>query len=127
MNIDSAREYCLSMPHATESIQWGNDLVIKVGGKMFAVMVLEPADVWISFKCTPEEFAELVERPGIIPAPYAARYKWVALQTRDALTQSELKYQLRRSYELVLEKLPKRILSTLNHQKSATPSRKPRK
>ena len=113
MTIDSVREYCLSMPQATESIQWGNDLIMKVGGKMFAVMVLEPAPVWISFRCTPEEFAELVERPGIIPAPYAARYNWVALQTRDALSQSELKRQLQRSYDLVVEKLPKKVRSNL--------------
>ena len=114
MTIDSARNFCLSFPHATESIQWGNDLVMKVGGKMFAVMVLEPAKVWISFKCTPEEFAELTERPGIIPAPYAARYHWVALETKDSLTASELKTQLRRSYELVLEKLPKKLRARLS-------------
>ena len=113
MTIDSVREYCLSMPHATESIQWGDDLVMKVGGKMFAVIVLEPAAVWISFKSTPEEFAELIERPGIVPAPYAARYHWVALQTRDALTQSELKRQLAQSYSLVLDKLPKRVRAGL--------------
>src|SRR5579872_1696303 len=106
MTIDSVREYCLSFPHVTESIQWGNDLVMKVGGKMFAVVVLEPARVWLSFKCLPEEFAELTERPGIIPAPYAARYHWVALETRDAITTSELKQHLRRSYDLVREKLP---------------------
>ena len=113
MTIDAVREYCLSLPHATESIQWGNDLVMKVGGKMFAVMVLEPASVWISFKCTPEDFAELTERPGIIPAPYAARYYWVALQTKDALPNTELKQRLRQSYDLVLEKLPKKARAAL--------------
>ena len=113
MTIDSAREYCLSMPHAAESLQWGNDLVMKVGGKMFAVIVLEPAKVWISFKCTPEEFAELTERPGVIPAPYSARYYWVALQTKDALNTTELKQHLRQSYELVFEKLPKRTRAGL--------------
>jgi len=101
------------MPYATESIQWGNDLVMKVGGKMFAVMALEPSPVWLSFKCTPEDFAELIERPGILPAPYVARYHWVALETRDALTAAELKHQLRRSYELVLEKLPRKTRSAL--------------
>ena len=120
MSIDFVREYCLSFPHATESIQWGNDLVMKVGGKMFAVMVLEPARVWLSFKCSPEEYAELVERPGIIPAPYAARYHWVALETRDALTQTELRQRLKRSYELVLEKLSKKTRAGLK-----PPSRSP--
>jgi len=113
MNTDSVREFCLAMSHVTESVQWGNDLVMKVGGKMFAVMALEPASVWLSFKCTPEDFAELTERRGIIPAPYVARYYWVALENQDALTTAELKHQLRRSYELVFEKLPKKVRSAL--------------
>jgi predicted DNA-binding protein (MmcQ/YjbR family) len=113
MTIEAVREYCLSFPHATESIQWENDLVLKVGGKMFAVMVLEPARVWISFKCTPEDFAELTERPGIIPAPYAARYHWVALESKDALTNSELKDRLRESYDLVFTKLTKKVRAAL--------------
>ena len=113
MNIDSVREFCLAMPYATESVQWGNDLVMKVGGKMFAVMVLEPSSVWLSFKCTLEDFAELTERPGVIPAPYVARYHWVALESGDALTTAELKHQLRRSYDLVFEKLPKKTRAAL--------------
>jgi predicted DNA-binding protein (MmcQ/YjbR family) len=113
MNIDWVRSYCMSLPHAAESVQWGNDLVFKINGKMFAVVVLEPAKVWLSFKCSPEEFAQLIERPGIIPAPYSARYHWVALETEDALTVSELKTLLRRSYDLVVEKLPKKARAAL--------------
>src|ERR1700751_6048534 len=113
MTTEAVREYCLKFPHVTESIQWGNDLVFKVGGKMFAVTVLEASSVWISFKCSPEDFAELTERPNIIPAPYAARYYWIALQTRDALGNAELKSRLRQSYDLVLEKLPKKIRTSL--------------
>jgi predicted DNA-binding protein (MmcQ/YjbR family) len=41
----------------------------------------------LSFKCTPEKFSELVEQEGIIPAPYVARYHWVALEDLDALSQ----------------------------------------
>jgi predicted DNA-binding protein (MmcQ/YjbR family) len=113
MNIDWVRSYCMSLPHATESLQWGNDLVFKISGKMFAVVVLEPTKVWLSFKCPPEEFAELIERRDIIPAPYSARYHWVALETEDALTVSELKTLLRRSYDLVVEKLPKKARAAL--------------
>ncbi|MGH9531875.1 MAG: MmcQ/YjbR family DNA-binding protein [Terriglobales bacterium] len=66
MNIDSVRAFCLSRPHATEGIQWDNDLLFRLGGKMFTIMALEPhARYRVSFKTTPEEFAELVERPGI--------------------------------------------------------------
>ncbi|MCW5983347.1 MAG: MmcQ/YjbR family DNA-binding protein [Bryobacteraceae bacterium] len=38
------------MPHAAESVQWGNDLVFKVGGKMFAILPLEPPATLASFK-----------------------------------------------------------------------------
>jgi predicted DNA-binding protein (MmcQ/YjbR family) len=113
VDIDWVREYCMSMPHATESLQWGDDLVFKVGGKMFAALVLKPAPVWLTFKCMPEAFAELTERPGIIPAPYSARYYWIALQTREALRQNELERLLRNSYELVLEKLPRKTRAAL--------------
>jgi predicted DNA-binding protein (MmcQ/YjbR family) len=73
MNTEWVRRYCLSLPRATETLQWGHDLVFKIGGKMFAVMNLEPFPPWLSFKCSAEDFAELTERPGIIPAPYLAR------------------------------------------------------
>jgi predicted DNA-binding protein (MmcQ/YjbR family) len=73
MAPDWIRKHCLSLPHTTETVQWGNDLVFKVGGKMYAVMALDPGPHVLSFKCSPEDFAELTERPGIIPAPYLAR------------------------------------------------------
>ncbi|HXM43786.1 MAG TPA: MmcQ/YjbR family DNA-binding protein [Bryobacteraceae bacterium] len=113
MNIEWVRRYCMSLPHATETVQWGEHLVFKIGGKVFAVLALEPAKVWMSLKCRPEEFADLVERPGIVQAPYFARNQWVALETEDALTAAELKRLVRTSYALVLEKLPKKLRSVL--------------
>lgn len=114
MDIESARVYCLSFPHATENLQWGNDLVFKIAGKMFAVTVLEGASKYcLSFKCTPEKFIELTEREGIDPAPYSARYHWVALERFDALREKELKALLRESYEMVRDKLPKKVRAQL--------------
>jgi predicted DNA-binding protein (MmcQ/YjbR family) len=113
MNIEWVRELCLSFPHATEKISWGHDLTFRVNEKIFAVTVLEPAPVWLSFKCAPETFAELTERMGIIPAPYMARAKWVALETKEALGTDELKQLLRESYDLVFAKLPKRTQESL--------------
>src|ERR1041384_1678148 len=98
----------MSLPHTTETVQWGSDLVFKIGGKMYAVAATEPARVFMSFKCSPENFAELGERQGIIPAPYMARAQWVALESEDALPATELKRLLRQAYELVLAKLPKK-------------------
>jgi predicted DNA-binding protein (MmcQ/YjbR family) len=120
MNADWLREVCLSFPGATEQIQWGNDLLFKVGGKMFAVTPLEPASVSLSFKASPENFAELTERQNIIPAPYLARAQWVALQTRDALPLDELSRLLRESYDMVFEKLPKKTRDMLLSAKPST-------
>jgi predicted DNA-binding protein (MmcQ/YjbR family) len=109
MNIDQLRKLCLSFPGTTEQIQWGDDLLFKVGGKMFAVTRLEPAKVWLSLKANPENFAELTERPGVIPAPYLARAKWISLETPDALPDAEIAELVRESYELVLAKLPRKL------------------
>jgi predicted DNA-binding protein (MmcQ/YjbR family) len=114
MDIEQVRAYCLSFPHVTETVQWGYDLVFKIGGKMFAVAALEAAPVCLSFKCTPETFAELVERDSIIPAPYVARYHWVALEHFNALRDKELKGLLRNAYDLVFEKLPRKAKAALD-------------
>ena len=109
MNVPWVRRLCLSLPHVTETVQWGDALVFKAGGKMFAVGSLEPQDgVWVSFKTAPEEFATLIEIPGVIPAPYLARAQWVALETEDALPAAELERLLRRAYDLIFAKLPKK-------------------
>ena len=113
MDVEWIRQYCMSLPHTTEKVQWGYDLVFKIGGKMYAVTPLEPAPVWLSFKCTPENFAELIERPNIIPAPYMARAQWVALENERALTRAEIKRLLRESYELVKARLPKKTQAAL--------------
>jgi predicted DNA-binding protein (MmcQ/YjbR family) len=126
MDAESIREFCLSLPHVDEKVQWGNDLLFRVGEKMFAVIALEPSHgVALSFKCTPEKFAELVELDGIIPAPYVARYHWVAFERFDALSERELKELIRNSYQLVLEKLPKKIKDGLGSKE--TPAARGRK
>jgi predicted DNA-binding protein (MmcQ/YjbR family) len=110
MDLESVRTYCLSFPQATENVQWGDDLVFKIAGKMFAITVLEGASKYcLSFKCTEENFAELIEQEGIDPAPYSARYHWVALENFDVMSEKELKALLRNSYDLVFEKLPKKV------------------
>jgi predicted DNA-binding protein (MmcQ/YjbR family) len=118
MALDFVRRYCMSLPHATETVQW-ESLVFKIGGKIFAIAVLEPARTWLSFKCAPDDFADLTERAGIIPAPYLARAQWVALETEEALTAAELKQYLRQSYELVVQKLTKKARAALGGGKSS--------
>src|ERR1700730_16341601 len=120
MNVDWLRDLCLSFPGATEQIQWGSDLLFKVAGKMFAVTPLEPAPVWLSFKASPENFAELTERPSIIPAPYLARAQWVALENKDALPPDELAHLLGESYDLICAKLPRKTRDSLSGSKPSS-------
>ena len=108
MTIDTVRTFCRALPGVTEDIKWGADLAFCVGGKMFCVLNTEPPHQ-MSFKCTPEDFADLVEREGLIPAPYLARAMWVqqSALADEALDRRELTRLLRSSYELVVAKLPK--------------------
>ena len=127
MDIEQVHAHCLSFPHVTEVVLWGNDLVFKIGGKMFAVISLEDtSDHCMSFKCTPEKFAELVEQDGIVPAPYVARYHWVALERFDVLSDKELKTLLRNAYDLVFEKLPKKLKAELEGQRAPAKTKKRR-
>jgi predicted DNA-binding protein (MmcQ/YjbR family) len=113
MTLQRIREICLAMPGATEQIQWGSDLVFKIGGKMFCVACTEPAPNAMSFKCDDETFAELIEREGAMPAPYLAKAKWVALETFDTLPDRELTPLVTRAYELVRDKLPQKLIAAL--------------
>jgi len=104
MNPDSIREYCLSFPHATENLQWEDDLCFKVGGKIFAILSLDALPQKMCFKCTPQSFADLCELEDIRPAPYVGRYKWVMLDRLDALRDDELRQLIGQSYEMVVKK-----------------------
>lgn len=127
--IDWVRAFCLSLPHTTENVQWEHDLLFRIAGKIFCVANLEPGmgPTKIAFKCTPEKFAELVEVEGIIPAPYMARNSWVAMVEINALRQPEIKQLIQRSYQLVLEKLPKKTQTELGAKPAAKAAKaKPR-
>jgi predicted DNA-binding protein (MmcQ/YjbR family) len=107
MNVDEIRAYCLAFPSTTENLQWEDDLCFKVRGKIFAIVSLTAVPQKLCFKCSPERFAELIEREDIRPAPYVGRYKWVMLDRLDALCSDELEDLIRQSYEMVAAKAPK--------------------
>ena len=122
MDLDSIRTYCLSLPHATEDIQWGNDLLFRISGKIFTGISLDPPHS-LSFKCTPEKFDELIELEGIIPAPYTARNKWVMLERLDALSDREIKSLIENSYQMIFSKLTKKAQAELGSTKKTTSPR----
>jgi predicted DNA-binding protein (MmcQ/YjbR family) len=123
MTLDSIREHCLSFAQTREQLQWGDSLLFKVAGKMFVIVSLNvERETRLSFKCTPESYAELVEREGITPTRYNMwKYHWVSLARLDTLPNHELKGLLHRSYELVAAKAIKKK----RQKKSAAPVRTP--
>jgi predicted DNA-binding protein (MmcQ/YjbR family) len=125
MKVDAIREYCLAFPAATENLQWGDDLCFKIRGKIFVIVGLDNPQLCL--KCTPETFAELIERKDIRPAPYVGRYKWVMLDRLDALRGDELRELIRESYEMVAAKAPqKTVKKTKSASRLAPPKKKKR-
>jgi predicted DNA-binding protein (MmcQ/YjbR family) len=124
MTLEKLRTRCLTYPGVTEQIQWGNNLVFKVGGKIFAIAATEPGDEHcLAFKCSDEGFAELVEIDGIVPAPYLARAKWVALERFDALSDREIETRIAEAYRIVVGKLTRKAQDEIKASKQTRSAR----
>jgi predicted DNA-binding protein (MmcQ/YjbR family) len=119
MDVERARAFLLGLPHAVETMQWGDNLVFwvgdkAVGGKMFCLLNLDAgAHGVVSYAAGPERFAELVEVEGMKPAPYMARIHWVAAERWDVLRNVEWEQELRAAHGITLGKLPAKVLAVL--------------
>ena len=112
MDIEELRKICTALPNVTEDIKWEHDLCFCIAGKMFCITGFQQP-MCVSLKVKEEEFDELCATGGIIPAPYLARYKWILVTDVNRFTKKEWKHYITQSYQLVKEKLPKKILKEL--------------
>lgn len=110
MQLKQVRGWVSRWPGVTEDVKWDYDAVFSVAGKMFCVLPVSGGD--ISFKVDDDAFLAVTDRPGIAPAPYLARAKWIQVAP-GAMPTAELKAAVRRSYELVRARLPKGVQRTL--------------
>ncbi|MBK6786685.1 MAG: MmcQ/YjbR family DNA-binding protein [Betaproteobacteria bacterium] len=109
-DFEPQRALAAALPGATEDIKWGADLVYSVGGKMFCVFLLEAGRAaTCSFKVDDERFLELTGVPGVIPAPYLARAKWVQVGRVHGLAGADLDALVRSSHALVASRLTKKL------------------
>ena len=119
MDNEAIREFCLSLPHVTETVNWGHHLVYwagdrDIGGKMFAMTDLDGTGFGVLwFHCGAERFDELREIEGICASPYLAKAFWVTVERWDVLRPRQIQDELRRAHALVLAKLPKRTQTIL--------------
>lgn len=110
MTPKALRAHCLSLPGAECVVQWGDDQVYKVAGKMFAVT--DAAVTKISFKCSEEAFNILTESGIAEPAPYLARAKWVRVAS-GTMPDAELRGRLTQAYAIVRGGLTRKVQAAL--------------
>lgn len=113
MNVETAREYCLSLPLATEDFPFDESiLAFRVAGKVFAMIDLEDTE-WFVMKCQPEYSLELRDSyPEITPAWHMNKKHWNQISMTGFLTDELIRSLIRHSYQEVVKKLPKKIKQT---------------
>jgi len=108
--FDAQRALAAALPGAVEDVKWGTDLVVSVGGRMFCVFLLRDGHAAnCSFKVDDDRFLELTGVPGVVPAPYLARAKWVQISPGHGLVAGDLDRLIRRSHALVGARLTKKL------------------
>lgn len=116
MNIEEYREYCLTKPGTSEGTPFGPDtLVFKVMGKMFALTGIEHFD-FINLKCDPEYAIELREQfdGSIRPGYHMNKKQWNSVDTDGSVPDDKIRHLIDHSYQLVVDKLPKKAKEELN-------------
>ncbi len=109
MNIESLRDFCLSLPACTEDFPFDeNTLVFRVGNKIF---LLTDVDEGQSFnaKCNPERAIELRELhpDAILPGYHMNKQHWNTVLLHADLDERLLREMIRHSYELIRNSLTK--------------------
>jgi predicted DNA-binding protein (MmcQ/YjbR family) len=114
MNQETLRDYCLSKKYATEDFPFDElTLVLKVGGKMFALIPLD-SEACISLKCNPELAIELREQyPAVQPAYHFNKKHWNQVFMDGSISENLVKEWIDHSYELVYKSLTRKIKEAL--------------
>lgn len=110
MTEPQLRKLVAAWPGVTLDVKWDDRLVASVDARMFAMINLprsaRPGEV--HFKVDDDLFLALTEQPGIVPAAYLARAKWVSVIEPLRYPQTWYAGRLRRAYELIGARLAKR-------------------
>ena len=110
MNVETIREYCLSLPQATEDFPFDETtLAFRIGGRIFAMINLERTE-WFVLKCQPDYALELRDRhPEIAPAWHMNKKHWNQLNLFGSLSDDLIRSLIRHSYNEVVKKLPRKL------------------
>jgi len=114
MGYADIEAHCLALAGVSVHTPWSGSRVFKVGGKMFAMIVMDgqrPSGIW--FKAGEASFRILTRVKGIAPCPYLARAYWVAMDGLKPLKPKELREYLSRAHGLVAAGLSKKKRESL--------------
>ncbi len=110
MNVEEFREFCLSLPESSEKMPFQafkaaqSVLAFYVGGRIFCFFDIDRFDA-CTVKCEPELVDELKARYMAVGAPYNMNRKyWISIRFNDDMTDDEVRYWTRRSYDIVSKK-----------------------
>lgn len=116
MNYEDLREYCLSLKGVTESFPFDeSSLVLKVQGKMFALLPLDNPETLIALKCDPERAIQLREDyEAITPAYHFNKKHWNSVHVDSAISKEFMHELISHSYSLVVAGLTRKLRVELN-------------
>jgi len=103
----------MALPGATMTVQWGDDHVYKVGGKMFAVLGGAVGRTGFSLKASDVAFEVLVETGRAAPAPYLARARWLHFEDLAGQDAAEVADWLETAHGLIVAKLTRKARAAL--------------
>lgn len=109
MTIDKVSEFALGLPEAVEDHPFGPTVdVMKIGGKVFAILSPGDEPAQVSLKCDPKEALRLRdEYSAITPGYHLNKRHWNTVALDGTVPAKEIREMIRHSYELVVGKLPK--------------------
>ena len=107
MNVEEVRQICVAKKGVTEGFPFDDTtLVLKVGGKVFALLSLE-RNPWLNLKCDPERAVDLRERyEDITPGYHMNKKHWNSVRLEGSLPVSLVAELIEHSYQLVYQSLP---------------------
>ena len=110
MNVEQVREYCLSLPLATEDFPFDEDtLAFRVLGRIFAMIDLSHTQ-WFVLKCQPDYAVFLRDRhPEIRPAWHMNKKHWNQVYLDRDVPEALIRSLIDHSYEQVYKKIPRKV------------------
>jgi predicted DNA-binding protein (MmcQ/YjbR family) len=114
MSLEELSEFASQLPGAVEEQPFGPDVdVMKVGGKIFAILAPGAVPEAISLKCEPGLALELRARyEAIIPGYHLNKRLWNTVLLDGSIPDDEVMEMVNHSYEQVLAGLPKSLRSS---------------